>query len=161
MRNNQFAFRLVWGLAAVGLLSLTVGCGGAAKGTVSGKVLYKGKPLPGGTVSFVPPEGKGTVVAQIGEDGSYSVSKVPVGEVTIIVETTSVKPKPGPPRGRRPKEAGGPPKDAPAPEGGGSAAAPTKTKKFVAIPEKYGNPKESPLKYTVTKGNQDYDVKFD
>jgi hypothetical protein len=58
-----------------------------AKGgrVVSGKVTYQKKPLAGGTIVFVPAK-KGTpVTATIGEDGTYEVKGVPVGECRVAV----------------------------------------------------------------------------
>lgn len=144
-------------LAAPGFCLLVclaaTGCGG--KGSVTGKVSYKGEPLGGGTVLFYS-EGQGTASSPIGPDGSYKVDKVPAGEVKIGVETKSVKPAanfnrpamPTPPPDALPKDAAasiyGPPSQ---PMG-----------KFVAIPDSYADPKSSGLTYTVKPGPQPYDI---
>jgi hemoglobin len=60
-------------------------------GTVSGKVTYKGVPVPAGTIAFHPKEGK-AISAKLSEDGSYSADMVPPGEYAVTVETDSVKP---------------------------------------------------------------------
>src|SRR5262249_49021134 len=54
-------------------------------GKVSGRVFYKGKPLPGGVVTFFPARGK-PQAATIHDDGTYSVS-VPVGEARVTVSS--------------------------------------------------------------------------
>src|SRR5262249_25010983 len=66
-----------------------MGCG--SSGSVSGKVYFHQKPLGGRTVTFTSPGNK-TVVSQIGPDGSYTIPKIPTGEVQIAVETESAKP---------------------------------------------------------------------
>jgi hypothetical protein len=68
--------------AAFLLPLLILGCAG--KGNVSGKVTYKGTPLPYGNVQIQ--SGNGTIfVAEIKEDGSYSVSGVPTGSCKVAV----------------------------------------------------------------------------
>jgi hypothetical protein len=73
-------------LAAAGLLAIGPGCGGGrpsvdtstAEATVSGTVTVDGKPASGCTISFDPSnvERKDATAstAEIGEDGSYSVT---------------------------------------------------------------------------------------
>jgi hypothetical protein len=74
--------RYPWGTFFLPLLGLLIaGCG--SNGTISGKVLYQGKPLPGGTVTFV--TGKGAVSCPISAEGNYTIEKVPAGEVKIAV----------------------------------------------------------------------------
>ena len=53
---------------------------------IKGKVTYKGKPLPGGTVVFQTADGKQRGVGPIMSDGSYSM-KSPFGEVQAAVVT--------------------------------------------------------------------------
>src|SRR5581483_1214383 len=59
--------------------------------SVSGKVTYKGLPLPAWTISLKPKDGAAFLSA-IGEDGSYKLTDVPPGEYAVTVETDSVKP---------------------------------------------------------------------
>jgi truncated hemoglobin YjbI len=102
-------------------------------GTVSGKVTYKGQPVPGGTITFHPKEGK-AVSAQLQEDGTYSADKVPAGDCTVTVETESVRPTDKP-----------------------KAGAP----KYVPIPAKYAGTKTSGLTYNVQKGTQALDISLE
>jgi hypothetical protein len=65
----------------LGLLLLAAGC--SSRGTVTGKVLYQGKPMPGGKVVFIGQ--KGAFSGMVGPDGSYQVTNVPTGQVKIAV----------------------------------------------------------------------------
>jgi hypothetical protein len=70
-------------------MALVLGCGGESQpelADVKGKVTYKGKPLPGGTVAFQGPDGKGRGVGPIMRDGTYSL-KCPPGKVQAAVVT--------------------------------------------------------------------------
>jgi hypothetical protein len=55
---------------------LTAGCGSSSQGLalVKGKVTYKGKPVPNGTINFLPTNGnKPSASGEIQSDGSYSL----------------------------------------------------------------------------------------
>jgi len=57
-------------------LSLVLGCGSRSSGLaiVKGKVTYKGKPVPNGTVNFNPVDGnKPSASGKIQPDGSYTL----------------------------------------------------------------------------------------
>jgi hypothetical protein len=128
------------------------GCGGAVKpppnADVSGKVYYKGQPLPGGLVSFVTVKGGFASGGTIDENGNYKVT-APVGEVLVTVDNTMLKTGRGVPReGPHPKNP-----DAPAPQ--------EMKGRYVAIPNKYANADQSGLKYTVVEGPQTYDIKLE
>jgi hypothetical protein len=70
---------MLWlrGLLMVGLIvCFAIGCGrkgGLETAPVTGKVTYKGKPLPNGTVMFVPAEGP-AATGEIAADGTYHLS---------------------------------------------------------------------------------------
>jgi hypothetical protein len=133
---------------------------GCAKqtGTVSGSVTYKGQPLKGGVVAFIPAAGA-SVPADIAEDGTYTAEDVPVGEVTVTVDTSSLKPPAGFRGGGPPQYE--PPANAPAgtkykpPDLGGNA------KRYVEIPDKYLDPQESGLKTTVKHGKNTFNIPLD
>ena len=140
-----------WGALLVLLVPLgTSGCGGS--GTVSGTVSYNGKPLKGGNVLFVSPEGKRSTSATIQEDGSYTAPNIPAGPVTVCVETESLNPA-----GKEPARHYGPPPGAHAPAGL-EQPNPNTAKLYVRIPEKYATPDQSGLTYTVKSGQQKYDI---
>jgi hypothetical protein len=148
-----------WGGVAVCLLLpltlVALGCGGGSgsfpTAEVNGKVTYNGKPVTGGSMAFflASDASKGKAVA-INDDGTYSATGVPVGEIKVTVETDSMKPSPAPP----PQVAKVLPKDLPE---GSPYAKPKEPKlpaNYVPIPAKYNNPNETPLKYTINKGTQ-------
>jgi hypothetical protein len=140
------AIRLAyWGCFLGCLILLTPGCGKGRRSAdhveVSGKVLYKGKPVTGGMVTFTTTDGfsgKGI----IDENGNYSI-KAPVGQVKISVDNTMVGQK----REAAAKGAGRPA------AAGGEEAAPVKGKPMF-LPRKFLDPLASGLTYTVTKDSK-------
>jgi hypothetical protein len=140
---------------ALALVPLSVGC---SKGTISGKVYYQGKPLPGGTITFIP-EGKGELrPALINKDGSYQVDRVAVGPVKIAV-FCSAGPPAALPRSRiRNMMNMKPPKDAPPVVEKFLAAG--NTDGYVILPEHYSDPDQSGLTYDVKSGSQDFDIQL-
>lgn len=67
------------------LLLLAPGCG-PRFGNVSGTVTYQGKPLTGGTITFFDAANR-TTSGEIKPDGTYTVSKVALGQARIAVAT--------------------------------------------------------------------------
>ena len=124
------------------VLPLAVGCGDQAKGTVSGQVTYKGKPLSSGFVTFAGEKG-GPLHAEIHSDGSYRVDNVPVGPVKIGVEPKAAQDA----SSHMPRN----PKD----YGKIKAAV---TQSGTGIPAAYSDPNQSGLTYSVTKGSQQHDI---
>jgi hemoglobin len=115
----------------------------ASEASLSGHVTYKGKPLPAGIVSLVAPGGK-AFTAPLQEDGTYQMKAVPVGEYVVVVDTASVKPAvKGPPAGKLPN----PPPGGPAPV-------------YVPIPRQYAQPETSPLRVSVRKGANNFDLEL-
>ncbi|HKB03979.1 MAG TPA: hypothetical protein VKD90_17280 [Gemmataceae bacterium] len=100
-------------------------------GIIEGKVIYKGLPIPAGTVSFHATDGT-KVTASLKADGTYRAEKVPVGKTRVTIETESARPK-------------GKDKDAP---------------KYVKIPQKYAGANTSGLEIVVAAGKQttDFDL---
>jgi hypothetical protein len=147
------------------LALMIVSCG-SSQGTVSGKVSYKGQPVRGGTVSIFPAKG-GFKQAQIQEDGSYIITKVPVGQATLTVETESAKPSSTMPmqaQGAAGYYAKMPKLEAP-PGADPSQAMPAAVrqeqkdpKRYVPIPDKYRDPQKSGLSLTVKGGKNPFDI---
>lgn len=103
---------LVLGTALL-LVSLPLGCGpgGPQKGSVSGKVTYKGQPVPKGTITFIATSAEGrNATGELDPEGNYTLQTEAPGDgallgdynVTIYahdepildyIPTTPVKPK--------------------------------------------------------------------
>jgi hypothetical protein len=134
--------RFPWVLAAGVLLAGIVGCG-PRTGRVTGKVTFNGQALPSGTVSFLSADMVRTASGDIAEDGSYTVPNAPVGPVKVMVMTF----RPATP-GKMPEmhmgEHSGKPGDKPP--------------RYVAIPDRYGDPEKSGLQTTIQPGEQQYDI---
>jgi hypothetical protein len=144
------AFRLTCCCLSFGLLILMVGCDKNPRSVdhadVSGTVLFQGKPLPGGRVSFV---AKGGFAASeiIDENGKYQI-KAPVGDVEIGVDNQMLQQQRGKPTSTpRLKQPG---------------AEPSKPLKgrWVNISPSYADPHTSGLKFTVKPGTQTHDVEL-
>jgi hypothetical protein len=121
------------GLAVVGAcLALTAlyGCGGgdSTKATVSGKVTYKGAPVPSGTITLYPASGPEYPII-LRPDGTFNTSDVPVGPMGVGISTP---PAMAMPAGTDQSAMG----------------------KVVPIPAKYKDPKTSGLTWDVTGGKQ-------
>ena len=167
MQTNCPDARTLRIVLGVGLLLLAAGCN--SRSAVSGKVLYKDKPLPGGGVIFI--HEKGAFSSAIQDDGSYHIANVPAGQVKIVVTGPRAMSGPNPAMKQsefekqknnvsevKEEEAG--PKDMMA-EMTKSPAAQGK-KPVILIPPKYGNPEQSGLTYTVgSSSSQTYDIKLE
>jgi len=142
MRSFRFLLtRTSLCVLALSLLVLASGGCGSAAGTVSGKVSYQGKPLPGGYVNFQS-EGDKSVLktSRIKEDGSYSVSGLPLGPAKISVQGLSAR------------------RLAALPGQGEKNSQPEQ--KEVFVPPQYGNTEKSGLTYEVKPGSQPHDIEL-
>jgi hypothetical protein len=141
-------------------LILAAGCNKGnpnAPAEVYGTVTYKGSPVTAGYVTFYAPNDSGVYNINIKPDGTFSQTDVPVGEMTITVETESANPnkkKPSDYGGGR----GGAITVSPKPGNAGGGSAPAGD--YVKIPAKYADRKKSGLTYTVTKGKQKHDIEL-
>jgi len=142
------------------LLVTCVCLSGCAQGRakVKGRVKFFDKYLNAGTVAFIAKDGR-VGAGYIDADGNYEVADAPLGECVITVKV--------PTAAAGPKDKGGggpppPPKDLPpmkgAPGGEKDFTPAIDTSKFVQIPGKYGSTDTSGLTYTVTKGEQTYNI---
>jgi hypothetical protein len=133
------------GLVLAGL----AGCG-PVTGDVSGKVLFKGKEVRTGSVMFIGSNSL-PVYSQIREDGTYSVSRVPLGQATITVDSPNPNESAG---GGRPREGreGYPPN--------GRDVLPPGAKLWFPIPDSYSDQMKSPLTYTVQAGLNTFDIEL-
>lgn len=133
------------------LLLLLSGCGEPPTGTVRGKVAYKGKPVVLGVVSFII-DGSLPKYTALAKDGSYEVSGVPVGECSVLVtsvpasddETAEALLNPEVQAKRR-----------------AVALKAAKEAGWFPIPPEYGDVQRTPLRFTVQKGENQYDIKLE
>ncbi len=155
--------RLVCGCLSLGLLIGTTGCGKSLHSTqheeVSGKVLFKGKPLPGGRVTFAAIEGGFASTRPIDENGNYKIN-APIGEVLISVENRMLKPGGGAGKGKGGSRTPGKEHHPKRPDSQVVDAEPTKGQRYVPIPERYANCDTSGLTYTVKPGPQTHDIEL-
>jgi hypothetical protein len=137
----------------VGVVALAMGCGGQRINyemvEVSGKVSYKGRPLPGGRITFTADQGGLAAGANLDENGNYKVT-APVGPVKITVDNRGLDTSKRGPRGgpilRNPNQEG--PTDMPG--------------HYVEIPNKYYETATTDLTYTVKSGEQQtHDIKLE
>jgi hypothetical protein len=134
-----------WCCLVIALLVLTAGCKGnrsVEHADVTGKVLFRGKPLPGGRLTFVTVQGAFAITGTIDETGNYSI-KAPVGEVQISVDNRMLQSKVTTRHLKRP----------------GAEETPIKGT-FVRIPTRYAAPDSSGLNYTVKPGPQTHDIEL-
>jgi hypothetical protein len=115
---------------------------------VSGKVLYKGKPLPGGRVTFVATNGAFADSGNIEEDGTYKLN-APVGPVKISVNNQMLRVQHAPVQNEEMMK-----------RSGNGELHPIKGT-FVAIPNKYYDAEASGLTYTVEPEPQKHDINLD
>src|SRR5260370_3544559 len=160
--RDKRGWRVAGRLGLLLLAPVLAGCGGS-QGTVSGKVIYKNKGLPGGRITFRPVDSRlNPVTVSIDPDGNYE-AKLPLGQMLIGIDNSELAPPPARkgaapaipglklPRGGKP--------DAPSTEP--SPTAPQKLPgPFVYIPVKYYDPYTSELKFTVEKGSQPHDIEL-
>jgi hypothetical protein len=132
------------------LVILAVGCShGASVDTaeVTGKVTYKGQPLPGGRITFLTTGGFAHQ-GVIDENGNYTVN-APRGDVLIGIDNRMLQ---GRSRG---------PGKQPILRAPGSEE-PVKMKgHYVALPSKYYSPQDSGLTYNVQQGTQTKDFNLE
>jgi hypothetical protein len=132
-----------------GLLALAAGCSkpyprSVEHGQVSGKVFFQGKPLPGGRVSFLTPNGNFASTGNIDEHGNYRIN-APVGPAQISVDNRILLQAKRWQGKRRMKT-------------GGTEIAVSGN--YVPIPPKYYTPDTSQLTYEVKPEPQTHDIEL-
>lgn len=148
----------------VPLLALAAGCA-PGQGRLTGHVLFDGKRVPGGTLTFVPADLKGQAVAtSVDESGSYAV-QLPAGEFLVSFDNQQFAPLP--PRGAPPLPKGlsadvasklGRTGAAPAPPAEPAVGA--QSGRYVKVPDRYRMAETAGLKVTVKAGDQQHDVEM-
>ena len=180
MRCHQRIAATGWSAGALALAALWLalpGCGGGGgKAKVTGTVTLDGKPLPAGTIAFIPE--KGPAVAASIRDGVYTAAAVPIGDVKVTVETASLRhlagdeKKSGLDPTRFEKKGGLDPAHYPTNDPKMPAEAKAYFEKqsqlaseakdmagrYRPIPDRYTNPETSGLSLTVKSGENKFDV---
>ena len=168
--RHAYGSTVVTGLAL--LLPVLAGCAPAI-GKVSGKVTYKGQPVPGGFVTFRPVDGRqNAVTAMLEPDGRFPTVDIPAGEVLVTIDNRELEPRSGIPSL--------PPNLPLSPEtrsklGSGKAAPPSPpaegapasgedvrrpSGRYLPIPEKYYDAESSGLKFTIKGGEQTLEIEL-
>lgn len=135
------------------------GCGGSG-GTVTGTVTFKGEPIPSGNVMFYPDSGAPMVTAPI-MDGQYTAEKVPTGSAKVAITSMFFEGQPSSPMMNPNMRNKTVPSKAVPPEAQKAFEESTQMKKGVKIPERYLDPKQSGLTYTVKSGKQTKDFQLE
>jgi hypothetical protein len=156
---GRLAFVYLFGSLLV--LPVVVGCG-VRHGTVSGRVLVNGKPLPGGRLTFRPADPmQNSVSAELDGEGNYE-AVLPIGEVKVCIDNRHLAPR-GPSSGQLPRDLpfssdvrktidGGKPDPA---QPKSEETVPKKSPgKYVPIPDRYHLMETSGLQFTVAGGDQ-------
>ncbi len=119
-------------------------CGCSGPGRVTGTVTKDGQPVRSGVITFVSKDGKGTALASIKKDGTYTAANVPAGDASVILVNAAEEP-----------EFAGP---VSAPEAAKSSGKTAPSKTITVIPVKFGRPETSELALTVRSGDNRFDI---
>jgi hypothetical protein len=136
------------------LLILSAGC--SSRGTISGKVTINDQPVHRGTITFYTLDKSWASAASIGEDGSYTIAKVPLGPVKISVVSAERNPRLGAKFKARSTLAPG--------EANAEDVPPKFRNRFnpeasgPSVPKKYNDPETSGLTYEVKPGKQEHNI---
>jgi hypothetical protein len=138
--------------------AMTSGCGGNPVGKIRGEVSLNGSPLQYGQVTAYNEKGEAVARATV-TDGKYELIDVPLGKVTLAVQTHS-------PDGQPITAVKAPLKEGqkapPAPKAEVKAEmkdkGPQLPEKIDPVPLKYTNAKQSGLSVDAVKGETKYDI---
>jgi hypothetical protein len=140
-----------YALVAIGSLFCFVGCG-PRTGEVSGEVLYKGKPVPGGFLTFRPADNaENSLTYTLEKDGKFKIV-LPVGDVRVCLDNREFEPQPAttpaiPPGLKLPP-------DVLKSMAEGSKESNKFADRWMKIPKKYYELESSDLSFTVKGGEQ-------
>jgi hypothetical protein len=135
--------RSIWHFAAVALVVAAGGCSRSGLVSASGRLTYRGQPVPSTLVIFWPEDGSRRSTGPTDDNGNFalSYSRTESGvkrgphtvclryEVSVEEELHKIQPK--------------------------------ASKELKAVIAKYGDPKTSPLHYEVTGSGQFFDIKLE
>ncbi len=140
------------GLFAALALTLAAGCRNSqTPAKVSGKVTYKNEPVKGGDIAFHSEQG--TYRSSINQDGTYEISDLPAGSMTVTIITEHLNPD------KKTPTYGGGRGDAITKErmkaGFGPPNPDAQRSQYTKVPKKYSDEKTSDLKADLKKGKQE------
>lgn len=92
--------RLIVFVGVIACFVATTGCSPqraqrADRAIVSGTVNFKGKPVPGGVITFTASESGNTAGGMLKADGTYYIEDAPFGENKVTIDPEAVKPELG------------------------------------------------------------------
>jgi len=144
-----------------GVLAFSLGCGNRSTGTLTGKVTLNGESLEAGQVTAHNAAGDRVGTAMI-SDGTYTLPDLPLGTVTLLVQT--YRPGGDPVVEGLPKAPPGSPPLSPETRKKMIEGLPEKTRqqieKLKPVPPKYGSTETSDLKAVVKAGRTTFDVEM-
>ena len=136
------------------------GCGSTPTGSVSGKVVYKGKPVPNAQVNFVPASGY-PAAAVTNDSGEYSVSGVAYGPCKVTVYAIGTDgaggPSPDAPPARNPNAS---PEEKMKARDQQVAKAKLNEKPKLILPAKYKDPGTTTLLHNVNSPSSTYEIEL-
>ncbi len=135
----SFTFLLVAGCL------ILAGCGGGRlASSVSGKVMYQGRPVTSGMVVLVAPDGKTSDPGPVHPDGTYTIQHAPTGTVKVSFDNPPPAHASAPGAGQNPA----------AQQEAQAAAA--EAKLYVPTPLQYKDPEKSGLTLQLKKGKNEH-----
>ena len=146
MKYRVFNNRSVIGWLLFIIMAASI-CGCGNRATVTGKVVYKGRPVTYGSVIFLSSD-KVARSGAIEPDGSYTIENVPPGHASIAVISRNPSMGRSVVRGEKPAQPGK--KE--------TSSQELAVKKWFPLPPKFENPKNSGLGCTLTSGRVSYDI---
>lgn len=123
---------------------MLMGCGGRKQGIVSGNVMYQGKALNSGLVSFILADGI-PITVEIQPDGSYQTPKIIFGEAIVTVI-------------QRPAGFQSPAEIAKAGRGQNQVIQPMVPLPETLLPRKYLDANSTPLRCVVDRAKVDFSI---
>lgn len=132
--------------------SVILGCS-SQNATVTGKVTFRKKAVTSGTVMIVSASSNQPKYGTIKENGTYTVSNVPLGEAKITVNS----PTPSANADTKKKMMMGKGKSSPTRK----VKSGSSDKNWFPIPREYGDLSKTKLRVTVTSGTTQHDIKLE
>lgn len=155
--------RILLSISIVVFTLVGAGCSSSSTGDISGTVTFQGKPVVSGTVSVIGPEGNpvGTVIQP---DGTYKMTGIQTGSSIFLVASPAPAGEVAAAGAGKPGKGdildGKPDAASEAGPAAGTTLSPDQLKKWVAIPNKYLDPNQTDLKFTVSSGANTFNIEM-